>query len=88
MSRARRTVDCPREPIGLSLDEAATYVGMSGTLFQQLVDKDLMPRPRQAGRRLIWVAPELERALLRLPVAGRSGQVSGAEDDKWNNVAA
>jgi predicted DNA-binding transcriptional regulator AlpA len=73
MSRARRQIDCPREPIGLSREEAATFIGISATSFERLVDRGEMPQPRKVLGRLIWAASEIEAAFLRLPRAGDDG---------------
>ena len=85
--RAARQIECPREPIGLSLEEAATYAGMSTTLFWELVEEGCMPRPRAAHRRRIWIADEVRSALLRLPAVGGDGALvqDGAADDPYDD---
>ena len=67
MTRKRATIVCPREPIGLSLDESAAYVGMSPALFERLIREGVMPCPRQFKKRLIWDADELLAAFRRTP---------------------
>lgn len=65
----RRTPPCPRDPIGLSREAAASYIGVSPATFDKLVDDHLMPGPRAVRGRLVWHAGEVEQAFLRLPVA-------------------
>ena len=59
-------------PIGLRRTEAAAYVGVGTTLFDEMVDDGRMPEPRRAGRRKIWIRPELEAHATALPVDGES----------------
>lgn len=67
-------------PRGLSRLEAAAYVGISPTLFDQLVAEGLMPRPISMGRRRIWDVRALDRAMDAL--AAKSHSDDG--DDKWD----
>lgn len=76
MSRRRIDIQCPRDPIGLSREEAARFVGVSAGTFDKLVDSGQMPGPRAVMGRLVWHAGEVERAFLRLPVA------KGVADDE------
>jgi predicted DNA-binding transcriptional regulator AlpA len=81
MSRRRADIHCPREPIGLSRDEVARFIGVSAGTFDKLVDSGQMPGPRSVMGRLVWHAGEVERAFLRLPVA------RGAVDDENPDAA-
>jgi len=51
----------PSERLGLSRVEAAEYVGVGVTLFDQMVVDGRMPPPRQVNSRTIWSRKELER---------------------------
>ena len=53
--------------IGLSRLEAAAYIGIGKTKFDELVSSGTMPKPRTIGSRKIWVRPELETSLITLP---------------------
>lgn len=66
----RSEIPCPRDPIGLSREESARYLGISPGHFDKLVREGAMPGPRQVGARKIWHAGELERAFLALPCSG------------------
>jgi predicted DNA-binding transcriptional regulator AlpA len=83
MAKPRRSIDCPREPIGLSCDEAAAFIGVSASLFQAAVTAGTMPEPRQLGGRLIWDAEEIVKAFRRLPTKGAATQNDGPAPDKW-----
>ncbi len=78
MSRARSAVQCPREPLGLSLEEAATYIGVGASLFERLVLDGAMPCPRQIFGRRVWDAEEIARAFRRLPRSRPPGLKPGA----------
>jgi predicted DNA-binding transcriptional regulator AlpA len=54
-------------PRGLSREEAARYVGVGTTKFDEMIRDRLMPKPRQAGGRTIWDRAELDMAFSELP---------------------
>ena len=45
---------------GLNKEEAADYVGISSSKFDQLVSAKRMPQPRLADKRTIWDVRELD----------------------------
>lgn len=47
---------------GLSRQEAARYVGISTTKFDELVGEGQMPRPFRIGARTIWDLRKLDAA--------------------------
>ena len=67
MTKARKEIDCPREPIALSGEESAIFLGMSPNLFDRLVSEGVMPCPRVFGSRKLWDADELRAAFRRVP---------------------
>ncbi len=83
----RRDAPCPREPIGLSREEAAAFIGVSVWLFEKAVENGRMPAPFELFGRVIWDADEIAKALRRLPRRGGQGQDDEASD-KWGDVAA
>ena len=50
---------CPR---GLSREEAARYIGVSGGTFDKLVSEGLMPKPKRVRSRLIFDRHALDAA--------------------------
>jgi predicted DNA-binding transcriptional regulator AlpA len=50
-------------PRGLSRIVAATYIGLSPSLFDQLVADGRMPKPARIGRRCLWDRRCIDRAL-------------------------
>jgi hypothetical protein len=48
---------------GLSRTDAATYVGIGTTLFDQLVERGVLPRGRKFHGRLIFDLRQLDRTL-------------------------
>lgn len=54
-------------PRGLSRVEAATYVGVSPSLFDRLVADGRMPAAKRIGDRRIWDRARLDEAFGALP---------------------
>jgi predicted DNA-binding transcriptional regulator AlpA len=86
MSRPRRQVQCPRDPLGLSAQEAAVFLGISESLFYRAVQIGLMPRPRKLFGRRLFDADEVIAAYRRLPRWG-DPRDSRLPDDPWGDVA-
>lgn len=57
-------------PRGLSREEAARYVGVGATKFDQLVADRRMPRPKRIDGRVIWDRIALDAAFSDLPEEG------------------
>lgn len=51
----------PTMRFGMSCAEAAAYVGISRPHFERLVEIGRFPKPREAGGRIVWSRPALER---------------------------
>lgn len=86
MKRARRQAECPRDPIGLSVEEAAAFIGVSPSTFGKAVEQGAMPRPRRLFGRVLWDADELRSAFRRLPRHGLPRQDAADEDgDDWSH---
>jgi predicted DNA-binding transcriptional regulator AlpA len=58
------------EPRGLSRVEAAAYVGVSPSLFDQMVRDGRMPPPKKVNVRVIWDRRPLDAAFEALPDSG------------------
>jgi predicted DNA-binding transcriptional regulator AlpA len=56
---------CP-EPRGLSREFAAAYIGIGTTLFDQLIEQGVLPKPARLQGRVIWDRRRLDRHLDRL----------------------
>jgi hypothetical protein len=82
MTANRKQSLCPRDPIGLSRDEAAAFIGVSENTFQKAVDNGLMPEPFELFGRKLWYAAEIETSLKRLPRRAPKAQ-SPETDDIW-----
>jgi hypothetical protein len=79
MTAARADI-LPRSlpPRGLSRVEAAAYVGVSPTTFDELVEAGTMPQPKTVLTRRIWDRQGLDLAFDALPV--RDGELASAAD--------
>ena len=58
-------------PRGLSREEAARYVGVGCTKFDEMIGDRRMPKPRQIDGRTIWDRVELDIAFSELPHQGQ-----------------
>lgn len=65
MSRASDSLSYP--PRGLSREEAARYVGLGATKFDELVKEGKMPKPKRVGSRTVWDRVALDIAFTDLP---------------------
>lgn len=54
-------------PRGLSREEAARYIGVSATKFDQMIAENQMPRPKRLGGRVVWDRIALDMAFNALP---------------------
>ncbi|WP_136617955.1 MULTISPECIES: hypothetical protein [Mesorhizobium] len=54
-------------PRGLSREEAARYIGVGPTLFDEMVADGRMPRPKLINSRTIWDRVTLDIAFSSLP---------------------
>ncbi|GBU18505.1 MULTISPECIES: hypothetical protein [Methylobacterium] len=61
-------LSCP--PRGLSRIQAAEYVGISASLFDEMVNDRRMPKPPCINRRKVWDRHELDAAFEALPHDG------------------
>jgi predicted DNA-binding transcriptional regulator AlpA len=68
-------------PRGLSREQAAEYVGIGVTLFDQMVRDRRMPRPKQVNTRKVWDRRALDAAFGALPDDGDD------QGDVWSNAA-
>ena len=68
------------EPRGLSRTEAASYVGVSSSLFDQLVADGRMPKPKRINSRTVWDRRRLDDAFENLP--------GEADTNPWDQTGA
>jgi predicted DNA-binding transcriptional regulator AlpA len=65
------------QPRGLSRVEAAAYIGISPSLFDQMVGDGRMPGPKRINSRVVWDRFALDVAFDALPDRDQ------AADDEW-----
>jgi predicted DNA-binding transcriptional regulator AlpA len=73
-------------PRGLSRTEAAAYIGVSATLFDEMVKDGRMPRPKQVNARTVWDRRRVDLAFDALDEQD-GGSAEGAEAARWSQVA-
>lgn len=64
-SRFRDTLAYP--PRGMSREEAARYIGVGTTKFDEMVADRRMPKPKRVDGRVIWDRVALDAAFSDLP---------------------
>ena len=75
-----QTLVAPPVRIGLSRVEAADYVGVGVTLFDQMVLDGRMPPPKQINNRKVWHRVQLDVAFANLPEQAHVGTVTSEWD--------
>jgi hypothetical protein len=68
-------------PRGLARAQAAAYIGVSPSLFDQMVRDGRMPSPKIVNSRVIWDRFKLDEAFAALP--DRDG---GEADNPWDKA--
>ena len=68
-------------PRGLSRAQAAAYIGVSPSLFDEMVKDGRMPKPTRINARTVWDRVKLDDAFAAL------SDVRTDSDDPWGKVA-
>jgi predicted DNA-binding transcriptional regulator AlpA len=69
-------------PRGLSRVQAAAYIGVSPTLFDEMVKDGRMPQPMRINARTVWDRVKLDEAFAALSDGGGDGG-----KDPWGSVS-
>lgn len=72
-------------PRGMCREEAARWVGVSPSLFDQMVKDGRMPLPKLINSRVVWDRYQLDPAFQALPDRGPSRETADAGD--WSTAA-
>lgn len=64
-------------PRGLSRTQAAEYIGIGVTKFDELVGDGRMPRPKRIDGRTVWDRMQLDAAFMALPGDGDANEWDG-----------
>lgn len=78
-------------PRGLSREEAASYLGIGTTLFDELVKAGKLPPAHKLRGAVRWDRLEVDVAFEKLPRNGTDPATSNdgqPEDDPWSRVRA
>jgi predicted DNA-binding transcriptional regulator AlpA len=54
-------------PRGLRREEAAAYIGVSPSLFDEMIKEGSMPKPKRVHARTVWDRHKLDLAFSALP---------------------
>lgn len=66
-------------PRGLSREEAAEYIGISPSKFDELVKTGVMPSPKEIGARRVWDRHGLDSAFDDLPSVAEKNPFDGVD---------
>lgn len=64
-------------PRGLGREDAARYIGVSASKFDELVKDRRMPRPKRIDGRVVWDRLALDSAFTDLPSADAVNPLDG-----------
>jgi predicted DNA-binding transcriptional regulator AlpA len=78
--RMRHVLPASLPPRGLSRVEAAQYIGVSPSLFDEMVKDGRMPPPKPINTRKVWDRLRLDQAFVALP------DIDGATENPWDEV--
>lgn len=67
MTAAKGTLDLSYPPRGMSREEAARYVGVGISKFEEMVADGRMPKPKKIDGRVNWDRLKLDMAYSDLP---------------------
>jgi excisionase family DNA binding protein len=87
MSRSQKRYDmlpASLPPRGLSRAEAAAYVGVGTSKFDEMVADGRMPQPKVIDGRRVWDRLVLDAAFSALPDA--AGKADQRTDDVWGQA--
>lgn len=73
----RIAADLAYPPRGLAREEAARYIGVGVTLFDEMVADGRMPKPKAINSRIVWD---------RLAVDAAFSDLGDAVNNPWNRV--
>ena len=77
--------NAPYWPRGLSRPLAAKYIGVSPSLFDQMVKDGRMPQPKRINARLVWDLKSIDLHFDAL--IGDTTGATKAKGNKWLDVA-
>jgi hypothetical protein len=82
MSIRRREFVPTCEPLGLRREDSAAYVGVSASLFDQMVADGRMPEPRLINSCTVWDREELRSAFRALPKRGNDNPWDRSDENQ------
>jgi predicted DNA-binding transcriptional regulator AlpA len=72
--------------LGLARTKAAAYIGVSPSLFDQMVADGRMPKPKTINARTVWDRREIEAAFTALPHRNDGDKRTDNDDDEWRTA--
>ncbi|MGV8865247.1 MAG: helix-turn-helix transcriptional regulator [Pseudomonas sp.] len=69
-ANARHVICPPPTARGINREGAANYIGVSASLFDEMVQDGRMPKPKRINSRTVWDVRALDRAFDLLPGGG------------------
>lgn len=69
---------------GLCREDAATYIGVGVSKFDEMVKDKRMPRPKRIDKRTVWDIKQLDNYFEMLPT---DGQATEDNDDVYSDLS-
>jgi predicted DNA-binding transcriptional regulator AlpA len=73
-------------PRGLSRMQAAEYIGVGGTKFDEMVADGRMPRPKRIDGRTVWDRDKLDEQFAALDEDGASDTAAPKDENPWDKL--
>ena len=73
----------PQDRLGMSRVEVAEYIGVSPSLFDEMVKDGRMPPAKMINSRRVWSRLKIEKAFAELPEEGQDRE----SDNPWRDCA-
>jgi predicted DNA-binding transcriptional regulator AlpA len=83
VAQSRRRLIQPQDRLGLSRVEVAEYIGISSSMFDEMVKDGRMPQAKMINSRKVWSRIKIEKAFAELPEEGQDGEC----DNPWRDCA-
>ncbi|HZZ63763.1 MAG TPA: hypothetical protein VFE63_21805 [Roseiarcus sp.] len=83
VAQSKRRLVQPQDRLGMSRAEAAEYIGISPTLFDEMVKDGRMPPAKMINSRRVWPRIKIEKAFAELPEERQDTE----SDNPWRDCA-
>jgi predicted DNA-binding transcriptional regulator AlpA len=83
VAQSKRRLVQPQDRLGMSRVEVSEYIGVSPSLFDEMVKDGRMPPAKMINNRRVWSRLKIEKAFAELPEEGQDSE----SDNPWRDCA-